>query len=444
MSSSGIRGIVGETLTEAIATDVGMSFGTYVNHGTVVIGGDTRESHDLYKSAVIKGLTAVGCSVIDIGTVPTPTVQQLVRHNKAQGGVVITASHNPIQWNGIKLMNASGSFMNSDEYSDYSTIYSNRHNIQPSTKLGSVTIQTNAIDIHIDRILNELDTSHLKSTNLKVLIDPNNGTGCLATPKLFNRIGINPTFINAEPNGQFTHTPEPIKQNLSQIINELKNGDYDIGFVQDPDADRLVIIAGDGTYIGEDVSLGLCIDYILKQDPSPTKSVVVNLSTSNVINSIAKKHNATLTQTKIGEPNVTHAIKTQNATVGGEGNGGVIFPKVGWGRDSLVGMVIALKYLAESQLSVNQIVNQYPTFHMLRDKFTVDSHDQVNQTLKKINDAFSTQKKDTQDGIKIIYDNSWIHIRASNTEPIIRLFIEAPTQNEIQIHYQTVKNILES
>ncbi|MFC1616970.1 phosphoglucosamine mutase [Candidatus Margulisiibacteriota bacterium] len=430
MTMSGTRGIIGENLYPNIAVNIAAAFGSYVKKGPVIVGGDTRVSYEMLKNAVISGLIAVGIDVIDIGKVPTPTVQHLIKHYNAQGGIVITASHNPIMWNGIKLMNKTGSFLDEAEYAEYIDFYNNLGKIKyvEWDKLGKVTIEEKALEIHIDRILANIDVSSIQKSNLKVLVDPNNGTGCLANPILFEKLGIEYKMINEIGNGRFAHNPEPAKSNVDGIIEELKKGDYDIGFVQDADADRLVILDENGVFIGEDYSLALGIDYILSTIKEPDKNVVVNLSTSLVIEAIAKKYNAKVTYTKVGEANVTQGIKDLGAQVGGEGNGGVIYPKVGWGRDSLVGIIIALKYLAESKKTVSKIVSDYPKYVMLREKVEVGSRKEIDALLQKAKANFNGTPVNDLDGLKFSLEDAWAHIRPSNTEPIVRIFIEAKTK----------------
>ncbi len=368
-SISGTRGIIGENLHPNIALNMGIAFGVLMGKGPVIIGGDTRTSHTMLKSAVIAGLTAVGTDVIDIGKVPTPTVQQMIRRFQAKGGIVITASHNPVIWNGIKLMNDTGSFLTEAQFEQFNQVLNvPKTNLNKWDAIGKVTTVDDALDHHIDLILSKIDTTSITKANLRIIIDPNNGAGCVADQKLLDRLNVQYTILNQDPNGQFAHDPEPLKQNITQIVTSLKNGQFDIGFVQDADADRLIILDEIGRFIGEDYSLAFCIDYILSEVKGKDKKVVVNLSTSAVIDWIAKKHGATLTQTKIGETNVTEGIKQIGAQVGGEGNGGIIYPAIGWGRDSLVGIVIALKHLAEKKQKVSEIVATYPQFIMLREK----------------------------------------------------------------------------
>jgi phosphomannomutase len=429
VSMSGTRGIIGENLHPDVALKTAMAFGTYLKKGPVILGGDTRVSYLMLKNSIISGLLAVGIDVIDIGQVPTPTVQQLIKTHNAAGGIVITASHNPIMWNGIKLMSSSASFMNPQEYENYQKVFQ-AANFPLATydKLGQLKQDTQALEKHIDQIIANIDIRALKKSRLKILVDPNNGTGALANPLLFKKLGLQYDIINAEPNGLFTHDPEPLEKNLHQIKSIMQKGSYDIGFVQDADADRLVILDENGRFIGEDYSLAFCMDHILATQASTNSNVVVNLSTSRLIEWLAQQYGAKVTYTKIGEPYVTHKIKELNALVGGEGNGGVIYPKVGWGRDSLVGIVIALTHLATKKQTVSQIISTYPKYTMLRHKFEVNSKEEINTFLEKIEQKYASHEIIKLDGVKVIQPNTWIHVRPSNTEPIIRIFIEGPDQ----------------
>ena len=440
MSMSGIRGVIGDTLDPSIAMKVGKSFGAYVGKGPVIVGGDTRVSHEMVKSAVISGLVAVGTDVIDIGKVPTPTVQQMIQYYNAGGGIVVTASHNPIMWNGLKLMNGKGSFLEEAEYNDYISYFNEeKFELVSWDNVGTISYDHNALDKHIDKIFDLIDVTSIKNSKLKVLIDANNGAGAVADPLLCDRLGIEYDIIAPEPNGRFSHDPEPLEKNLSEIKQQLNDGDYDIGFVQDADADRLVMLDGNGRFIGEDYSLGVCIDYILQHETAGQK-VVVNLSTSKVIEDIARQYNAETLYTKIGEINVYEGIKSQNAVVGGEGNGGVIYPKIGYGRDSLVGIVLALKYLAESKKSLADIVQTYPVYKMCRDKIALSDQGQISNFLDAIKEHYGAFKQNHEDGVKVMFEDGWLHVRASNTEPIVRLFAEAPSVEAANARVQDVKD----
>ncbi len=431
MTPSGIRFVIGETFRPEFALRVAESFGRYIRKGPVIVGGDTRVSHEMVKSAVISGLLACGIDVIDIGKAPTPTHQQMVRQFKAAGSMVITASHNPIEWNGIKLMNADGAFLSPAEFEEFLKFYEAPAGKLPHWDgLGTVTVYPTAIQDHVNLILSQLDVSAIRQAKLNVLIDANNGTGAIADPVLMDALGVSYKILNPEPNGRFHHKPEPVKENLTELADALQKGNYDIGFCQDPDADRLVILDERGRFIGEDYSLAFCVDYILSHSQVKNPVVVVNLSTSKVVEDIAIRHGAQLIQTKIGETHVSQGIREHHAVVGGEGNGGVIYPKIGWGRDSLVGIVIALKYLAESQKSVSEIESAYPRYVLLRDKVTLSDASQVAGLIAKVESVFPGMPVNRIDGSKIGLPNGWVHVRPSNTEPIVRIFIEMPSEAE--------------
>ena len=428
MSMSGTRGVVGGTLTPQIALHTGLAFGSLWKTGTVVVGGDTRTSHDTYKSAVIAGLLASGVDVVDIGRVPTPTVQQMIHRFNAVAGVVVTASHNPVIWNGLKLMNGSGSFLEDAEYAQFKAIYdAETWTVGGWDQQGKLTIDSTAMDAHVDKILELIDCSAIRNAGLRVLIDANHGAGSVSDPLLLDRLGVKYDILNAEPTGRFAHDPEPLEKNLDQIKGKLAAGGYDIGFVQDADADRLVILDENGRFIGEDYSLAFCVDHILAIENEVSPSVVVNLSTSRILEWIAAKHGGNTIYTKIGESHVTQGIKLNHAVVGGEGNGGVIYPRIGWGRDSLVGIVVALAHLAAKKKTVSEIVSTYPQYAMIRDKIAVGSQSEVTHAIAEIRNRFSQFSQNDTDGVKVTLPNGWVHVRPSNTEPIVRIFVEGDT-----------------
>eukprot|EP01047_Picozoa_sp_COSAG01_P000031 COSAG01_NODE_1_length_100484_cov_170.446142_31_plen_453_part_00 len=441
ISVSGIRGIVGDSLTVAVAQEMGQAYGSALKAGDkLVVGGDTRISYNMLSQALIAGILATGVDVINIGQCPTPTVQHAIRRHQAQGGLVITASHNPIAWNGIKLMNDQGAFLIG---AGYDKIIDNFHQKTfrqvDATHVGQEEQDKQAIDKHIDVIFEAVDPAEIKQSKLRVLIDVNHGTGAIADPILFDRLGIDYELMYPQADGKFSHTPEPVKENLTAICERLKAGNFDIGFAQDPDADRLITIAGDGTFIGEDYSLAYCLDYLLAQDKSPKKDIVVNLSTSKVIEYLGEKHQATVYYSKIGEPNVTAKLQDLNAQFGGEGNGGVIYPRVGWGRDSLLGMVVALKHLATSKKTVLETVQSYPSYNMYRDKMALDNRADIQPFLDKLEANYPQAQQNHEDGIKFDFGKSWLHVRASNTEPILRLFAEAETLDQAKVLVEQAK-----
>jgi phosphomannomutase len=444
ISSSGLRGIVGEHLTAETIDAFVRAFLKWLPEGKVVIGGDTRTSHDAIAKLIISICQLNGRDVVYIGMCPTPTVQQMVRHHGASGGIAVTASHNPVEWNGIKIINASGSFLSKSEFEPFFEGYLNKNQTeyQSWATVGSYTHDTDAIKRHVDLIEQVLDISSLTTSGLKVLVDVNHGTGALADPILFDRLGVQVDYLYGEPDGKFSHVPEPLAVNLTELCQQMNDGDYDIGFAQDPDADRLVIVDENGRFIGEDYSLAFSMDYYLSQlDQSAEKNVVVNLSTSMIINYIASKYNATLFHTIIGEPNVTEKMRQVNAVIGGEGNGGVILPSVGWGRDSLTGIVLGLLHLASKKQSVSQIIATYPTYVMVRDKQPLESKDVVQTKLDAVASHYHDQQLNSEDGLKVSFDDSWVHIRPSNTEPIVRIFAEAKTEAEANQLVDTVKGL---
>ena len=443
ISSSGLRGIVGEHLTAEKIDKFVRAFLNWLPDGKVVIGGDTRTSHD----AVVRLVTSIcqlsGRDVVYIGKVPTPTVQQMVRSHVAAGGIAITASHNPVEWNGIKIINSSGSFLSKPEYDAFFSGYQNESftKYQPWHEVGNYSHDQKALDNHVSKIEYVLPVKNLKSTKLKVLVDVNHGTGAIADPILFSKFGIEVDYLFSEPDGKFSHTPEPLAHNLTELCEQMKTGNYDIGFAQDPDADRLVIVDENGRFIGEDYSLAFCMDYYLNSINKKSPNIVVNLSTSMIINYIADKYQATLFHTKIGEPNVTEKMKEVDAVIGGEGNGGVILPDVGWGRDSLTGIVLALLHLQTTNQSVSEIIANYPVFQMVRDKQPLESRESINGKVEAIASYFSNESINLDDGVKVSFTDSWVHIRPSNTEPIVRIFAEAKTIEAANQLITTVKGI---
>ena len=442
-SISGMRGIIGESLDPHLLLKMGMAFGQYIGKGPVIVGGDTRRSYDMVRDAVVSGLLSVGTDVIDIGRVLTPTVQHMIRHYSAKGGVVISASHNPIEWNGLKFMNHQGSFLTPEEYISFENIcHQETFPLKSWKNVGETTTVTDAIETHIDTILSTIDTKAIQKSRLNVIIDPNNGAGALAVPILFEKLGISYEIINKEPNGNFAHNPEPRSEYLGELSERLKHGHFDIGFAQDADADRLVILDEKGQFIGEDYSLGFCMDYILSKESSQEDSVVVNLSTSLLIEKIAQKYGVKTHYTKVGETNVTQGIRHTNAIAGGEGNGGIIYPKVGFGRDSLVGIVLALSFIAERSKTVSEIVSEYPSYVMIKDKIGVTTRSDLNTLLESVKSHFSGCLINTEDGVKVSLDNSWLHIRPSNTEPIVRIYAEADSMDNAKDIISQVRSLL--
>ena len=439
VSSSGLRGIVGEHLTPQLIDQFVRSYLKWLPEGKIVIGGDTRTSHQALANLVASICQLCGRDVVMIGKVPTPTVQQMVRHHLAAGGLAITASHNPVQWNGIKIIDSSGSFLSADAFASFFKLYQNNEcaPLLDWQQQGVMVHDDTALHTHVQTIKTVLPVDQLKP--LKVLIDVNHGAGKYADQVLFEDLNIQVEYLFDGEDGVFSHSPEPVRDHLNALCDKMKTGHYDIGFAQDPDADRLVIVDEKGRFIGEDYSLAFCMDYYLSEFRQKDPSVVINLSTSKVIESIAKKVQARVFYTRIGEPNVTAKMKDVVATIGGEGNGGVIVPSIGWGRDSLTGIVLALLHLSQTNQSVSDIVSTYPQYVMVRDKQPMDSANEVQEKLTRVAKHYASEDVNQDDGIKVMFESSWVHIRPSNTEPIIRIFAEALSESKAQALVKTVK-----
>jgi phosphomannomutase len=447
---AGIRGENNLSLLPATALKFAEIFGTF-NNGTIVLGTDTRLSTLAIKSAVISGLSATGCNIIDIGTVSTPTTQIMVKKLKANGGIMITASHNPVQWNGLKFISSEGIFLDEEQMQevfslyDLYTLYAKQSSINEDfvakniikyaniNSLGKLSIYSSAIKEHIDHILKNIDIEVIKSANLKVVIDSCNGSGALMNPILLDKLGVTYYHLNSEPTGNFSREPEPLPKNISLLKETVLGKKADIGFAQDADADRLAIVNEQGEAIGEDYTLVLIMKYFLDKHPNPQNKIVsTNLSTTKAFDDVANEYKAKIIRTKIGEVNVSKALMKKEALIGGEGNGGVIIPSIGLGRDSFAGIAFMLEYLAKSKLRVSEIVKLVPSYKVIKISKKVNSQEEVKLILDKIEKLFEKEKMDKQDGIKVIFANSWLHVRASNTEPIIRYFAEAKTAEEAQ------------
>lgn len=448
---AGIRGRMGESLTPTVALDFAEIFGTINKGGRIILGTETRLSTPAIKAAVISGLLATGCHIIDIGVVSTPTTQLMVRHLKADGGIMITASHNPIMWNGLKFISPKGIFFDEaqmqvifDKYHALQDRKANATTVESITSSGLIRYAAveemgfldtfpNAVQVHIDTILSHVDVKLIRSANLKVVVDACNGAAAVMDPVLFDALGMDVTIINAEPNGRFTHEPEPLPQNLSALREAVRQHGADIGFAQDPDADRLAILNERGEPIGEDYTLVLVMQYLLKNHPDPKgKVVATNLSTSRAFDDVANKYGARIIHTKIGEVNVSKALMNNDSIVGGEGNGGVIIPAIGYGRDSFAGIVFILEYLAKEKCRVSDLVKTVPSYKVVKARKELSGPEQIQAALDKTRTYYHNEIIDETDGVKIILKDSWLHVRASNTEPIIRYFAEAITLEAAQ------------
>ena len=425
ISISGVRGVVGQSLTPTLLTRFAQAFGTHTGPGTIVIGRDPRTSGEMVKHAVVAGILSTGNRVIDIGVCPVPTVQLQVRHRRAQGGIAITASHNPAEWNALKFIGSSGLFLDAAQARELLDIYHQGE----YTKVGGAELRTveeieGATDLHIKSILDALGPLSQTHKKLRVVLDSCNGAGSLVGPKLIEALGAEVIPINVTPDGSFPRPAEPLPENLTDLRRAVREHQADVGFAQDMDADRLAIVSNEGEAIGEDNTLVLAMLYVLGREKG---AVVANLSTTSAVEDVAKHFGCPVFLTKIGEVNVTDAMQQHNAVIGGEGNGGVIYPRINFARDSLVAIALVLHLLAESGKSVTELLGTVPRYHIVKDKMMCPS-DRISTVLRMVREQFAEFPLDTRDGVKVTTKDGWFLVRGSNTEPIIRIVAEAKTE----------------
>jgi phosphomannomutase len=451
ISVSGMRGIVGENLTASVAVEYGSAFGTYLKNNrqrgsrntaqdilSVCIGMDSRPSGEMLKSAVATGLCSAGIDVIDLGIVTTPSVGVMVRELSCAGGVVITASHNPVAYNGIKLLLGNGVAPPAPEAEKIKQCFlEKKFSLADSTHCGRVTSSDQTDATHIAKVLAIVDKEAIAAKQFKVVLDSVNGAGGRITKKLLAEFGCEVTAINDEPTGLFAHGPEPTAANLTGLCDAVKAQVTDIGFAQDPDADRLAIVDENGTYIGEEYTLALAAKYIFSKR---TGNAATNLSTSRMIDDVAGKAGGRVIRTAVGEANVAAAMFEHDCIIGGEGNGGVIDLRVGPVRDSLVGIALVLQLMAESGKTISQLVEEIGGYYMSKDKFSAD-RDQAQRILESAKEIFAGAKLDTTDGCRFDFDDGWLHLRASNTEPVMRLIVEAKNRPTAQKYIDQVMAI---
>jgi len=429
ISISGVRGVIGDSLSPTLLTRFAQAFGTYLGSGTIVIGRDPRTSGEMVKQAVIAGLLSSGCRVVDVGMCPVPTVQMMVRRCGAQGGLAITASHNPPEWNALKFIGTDGLFLGAASAREMLDIYhQGEYTKVMGTEMRGVETMTGAIDIHIKEIIDRLGALPAGPRRLRVVLDACNGAGSVVGPKLLEALGAEVFVINDQPNGQFPRPAEPVPENLGDLCNAITDHRADIGFAQDMDADRLAIVSNEAKPIGEDYTLVLATLYILGVERGP---VVANLSTTHALDFVAKKFSCPLFRTRIGEANVTERMLAESAVIGGEGNGGVIYPRINFARDSLVGMAIVLHLLAKEKRAVTEILSELPVLYIQKEKLACPSH-KINDVLRMIREVYKDFPMDLTDGVKVSLPHGWLHVRGSNTEPIIRLSAEADTNEQVR------------
>ena len=427
ISISGVRGVIGQSLTPTLLTRFAQAFGTHTGSGTIVIGRDPRTSGEMVKHAVIAGILSSGGRVVDIGVCPVPTVQMQVRRRRANGGIAITASHNPAEWNALKFIGANGLFLDGGQARELLDIYHQGEYTQVTgEEMRSVEEAEGATDAHIKAVMDALGPLPATKRKIRVVIDSCNGAGSIVAPRLLEALGAEVIPINVTPDGSFPRPAEPVPENLGDLCAAVKNHNADVGFAQDMDADRLAIVSEQGIAIGEDYTLVLATLYVLGRERGP---VVANLSTTSALEDVAKKFDCPLYLTKIGEVNVTDKMQQANAVIGGEGNGGVIYPRINFARDSLVGMALVLHLLANSGKTITQLLDQFPRYTVVKEKMVCPSEN-IPAVLKMLRQEYERFPLDTRDGVKVTLPEGWFLVRGSNTEPIVRVVAESQSESQ--------------
>lgn len=439
-SISGIRGTIGgkpgDNLTPLDAVKFAAAYGTWLKSEhenkklKVVIGRDARISGAMVQQLVMNTLVGLGIDVINVGLSTTPTVEVAVVMEKANGGIILTASHNPKQWNALKLLNDKGEFLNGEEGAKILEYAENEgFNFAEVDDLGEIISIDDYIDRHIEEVLKLklVDIKAIKNAGFKVVVDAVNSTGGIAIPALLKKFGVEVVELYCEPNGQFPHNPEPLKEHLGDICKLVVEEKADLGIVVDPDVDRLAFIDEKGQMFGEEYTLVACADFVLSKTPGDTVS---NLSSSRALRDLTQSHGQKYQASAVGEVNVVQLMKDTNAIIGGEGNGGIIYPEAHYGRDSLVGVALFLTYLAEKKTSVSALKESYPVYFMSKNKIELTPDLDVDAILETVQENHKKEQITTIDGVKIDFSENWIHLRKSNTEPIIRIYTEAKSQEE--------------
>jgi len=448
ISISGLRGIVGQSLGAGEAVAYGMAFGTFLVRGKasggrprVCVGRDSRPSGSMVCAAVSAGLMAVGCDTVDLGIVTTPGVALMGRHLSCDGAVVITASHNPVIWNGIKLLSSDGIAFSADKAKEIRQFYyEKKFDVKEAMGAGQACRNDQAHAVHIDAALKLCDKKLIAAKKFKVVVDSINGAGCEVTARLLAELGCKVVHINNVPDGCFAHTPEPTAENLAGLGPEVVKHKAMLGFAQDPDADRLAIVDEKGRYIGEEYSLALAVKYMLGKKKG---TVAANLSTSRMVDDLAAEAGCKVIRTPVGEAHVAHAMLDNNCVIGGEGNGGVIDLRVVPVRDSLVGMVLVLQLLAETGKTVSQLVNEIPSYHMIKTKIPCRM-EQVGVAIEAVKRHFEATgaQIDVRDGIRVDLPDGWVQLRGSNTEPIMRIMAESRSAQKAEELVAEVRKLL--
>lgn len=430
-SISGIRGIVGDGINPQVILNFAAKFGEFVSSASssknkIIVGRDSRISGIALKNAAISGLLGVGIEVLDIDLIPTPTLLYNVKRLKASGGIVVTASHNPREWNALKLVGPEGEFLKEKEAKKFFSMQEKDISWSPAKNYGNVEIYKKAVKNHIDGVLSisRIDTNLIKKRNFKVALDCVNGGASLAFEEFLNNLNVEIYPIFCNPSGEFERIPEPRAENLESLAKKVKESGADIGFATDPDGDRISIVSDEGIPIGEEYTIAIATKAVLSKNKGP---VVVNLSTTKSIEDIANRVGAPFYRSPVGEANVVKVMKEKKAVIGGEGNGGVINPEIQYTRDGMGAMALILQYLAEEEKTLSDVVNGLPRYKMIKEAVKMKNINEGEKLLKKIKNTFKNKNLDLSDGIRLAENDHWVHIRMSGTEPVLRIIAEAPT-----------------
>lgn len=430
ISVSGIRGVFGTDLTPENLTRFTAAFGHWSGSGKIVVGRDTRVTGQICEDIVCATLQSVGCDVVKVGIAPTPTVAMGVHKHQADGAIIISASHNPEEWNALKLLNSKSEFLDDSQGKKVIEISENEaYSYKKYDQIGKITEDNDLLEYHIRKILDlsYIDRDLIASKDFSVAIDPVNGTGAVSLPKLLEALGVETIHaINDEPTGIFAHVAEPLPEHLGDICELVKEQNCDLGIVTDPDADRLALVTDQGNLFGEEYTQAAAFDFILDKKAG---ACATNLSSSRVAEDVAKKYGQQCHRSSVGEINVVKKMQEVNAVIGGEGNGGVINPDLHYGRDALVGTAMILQLLAERNMSADDYRNSLPDYYMRKDKMQLADID-GDALLEKAKSIYKDYNPDTTDGVKIDFEEGWVHLRKSNTEPIIRVYSEGVTPDK--------------
>ena len=440
-SISGIRGTIGgptgDTLNPLDIVKFTTAYATFMKRGAkgegrnkIVVGRDARISGDMVRNVVCGTLMGMGLDVIDIDLATTPTTELAVRWTGALGGIIITASHNPRQWNALKLLNGEGEFLTKDDGNEVLSIAEKEDfDYADVDSLGSYTRDDSFNQRHIESVLSLklADVDAIRNAKFKVCVDAINSVGGIILPDLLKALGVEYTILNSTANGDFAHNPEPLEKNLQGIMDEMRSGKYDLGIVVDPDVDRLAFICENGEMFGEEYTLVSVADYVLQHTPGNTVS---NLSSTRALRDVTERHGGTYTAAAVGEVNVTTKMKEVGAVIGGEGNGGVIYPESHYGRDALVGIALFLSSLAHKKCTASQLRATFPIYFIAKNRIDLTPSTDIDAILEKVKEMYASEKITDIDGVKIDFPDKWVHLRKSNTEPIIRVYSEAATMEE--------------